>query len=226
MSDDQKKISYFSVLDIQEKERQRIARDLHDTSLQNLTYLIHKTELASLYIDQDPVKAKLELAAVEKDIRKIVDEIRNYIFNMRPILLDGFGLKESLEKLFPNLNRNNKFVVETEIDDILYEEKNPMMDVLLMTIYRIIQEGFQNAVSHSGGTKIFVSLKEDNDKYRIVIQDNGEGFDLQEVSMKEKHFGISVIKERVFLLNGTIQIESENGTCIKIEIPKILKNNL
>ncbi len=226
MSDDQKKISYFSVLDIQEKERQRIARDLHDTSLQNLTYLIHKTELASLYIDQDPVKAKLELAAVEKDIRKIVDEIRNYIFNMRPILLDGFGLKESLEKLFPNLNQNNKFFVKTEIDDILYEEKTPMMDILLMTIYRIIQEGFQNAVSHSDGTEIFVSLKEENDKYRIVIQDNGKGFDLQEVSMKEKHFGISVIKERVFLLNGTIRIESENGTSIKIEIPKILKDNL
>ncbi len=226
MSDDQKKISYFSVLDIQEKERQRIARDLHDTSLQNLTYLIHKTELASLYIDQDPVKAKLELAAVEKDIRKIVDEIRNYIFNMRPILLDGFGLKESLEKLFPNLNQNNKFVVKTEIDDILYEEKTPMMDILLMTIYRIIQEGFQNAVSHSDGTEIFVSLKEENDKYKIVIQDNGKGFDLQEVSMKEKHFGISVIKERVFLLNGTIRIESESGTSIKIEIPKILKENL
>ncbi len=226
MSDDQKKISYFSVLDIQEKERQRIARDLHDTSLQNLTYLIHKTELASLYIDQDPVKAKLELAAVEKDIRKIVDEIRNYIFNMRPILLDGFGLKESLEKLFPNLNQNNKFVVKTEIDDILYEEKTPMMDILLMTIYRIIQEAFQNAVSHSDGTEIFVLLKEENDKYRIVIQDNGKGFDLQEVSMKEKHFGISVIKERVFLLNGTIRIESENGTSIKIEIPKILKDNL
>ncbi len=226
MSDDQKRISYFSVLDIQEKERQRIARDLHDTSLQNLTYLIHKTELASLYIDQDPVKAKLELAAVEKDIRKIVDEIRNYIFNMRPILLDGFGLKESLEKLFPNLNQNNKFIVKTEIDDILYDEKKPMMDILLMTIYRIIQEGFQNAVSHSDGTEIFVSLKEENDKYRIVIQDNGRGFDLQKISMKEKHFGISVIKERVFLLNGIIRIESENGTSIKIEIPKILKDIL
>ena len=70
----------LSVLDVQEKERQRIARDLHDSSLQNLTHLVHKVELSSLYIDQDPIKAKLELATVEQGLRKVIDDIRNRIY--------------------------------------------------------------------------------------------------------------------------------------------------
>ena len=75
----------FSVLDVQEKERQRIARDLHDSSLQNLTHLVHKVELTSLYIDRDPVKAKLELATIEAGLRKVIDDIRNRIYDLRPI---------------------------------------------------------------------------------------------------------------------------------------------
>lgn len=69
----------FSVLEIQEKERQRIARDLHDSSLQILTHLVHKAELTSLYIDQDSIKAKLELATIEKNLRKVIEDIRNNI---------------------------------------------------------------------------------------------------------------------------------------------------
>ena len=73
-------LKQLSVLDVQEKERQRIARDLHDSSLQNLTHLVHKVELSSLYIDQDPVKAKLELATVESGLRKVIDDIRNRLY--------------------------------------------------------------------------------------------------------------------------------------------------
>lgn len=212
----------FSVLDIQEKERQRIARDLHDTSLQNLSYLIHKTELVSLYIDKDPVKAKLELATVEKGIRKTIDEIRNYILNIRPIIFDDFGLKDTLEKIFPVLNHDNKFIIQTDIDDIVYKEKDASMEIFIIAIYRIIQECVNNAISHSNGTEIFVSLKDVGNQYNIIVKDNGDGFDLQDVSSKEKHFGLSVIKERVILLNGKIQVDTQNGTSINIEIPKLL----
>ena len=86
----------LSVLDVQEKERQRIARDLHDSSLQNLTHLVHKVELSSLYIDQDPIKAKLELATVEQGLRKVIDDIRNRIYDLRPMSFDDLGLKETL----------------------------------------------------------------------------------------------------------------------------------
>ncbi len=213
-------LKQLSVLDVQEKERQRIARDLHDSSLQNLTHLVHKVELSSLYIDQDPVKAKLELATVESGLRKVIDDIRNRIYDLRPMTFDDLGLKEALLKLFVVLNQDEKYKIETDIDDINADLSDSETELALINIYRIIQECVQNSISHSKGDWISVSLKDEKKFYKISIQDNGVGFDLKEAIKKNRHFGLLVVEERVFLLNGNIQINAENGTSILIEIPK------
>lgn len=84
------------VFEIQELDRRRIARDLHDTSLQNLSHLIHKLELVSMYMDKDMIRAKLELASVSKNINHIIDEIRMVIYDLRPMVFDDLGLKMRL----------------------------------------------------------------------------------------------------------------------------------
>lgn len=116
----------FSVLDVQEKERQRIARDLHDSSLQNLTHLVHQVELSSLYIDQDPLKAKLELASVETKLRKVIDDIRNIIYDLRPMTFDDLGLKQTLLNYFSLLKQECNYQILVDIDnveDYLSDEK-------------------------------------------------------------------------------------------------------
>ena len=213
-------VKQLSILDAQEKERQRIARDLHDTSLQNLTHLIHKVELSSLYIDEDPVKAKLELATIEKGIRKVIEEIRNSIFDLRPMSVDDLGMKETIEKLITVLNQDRQFRIETDIDEIPVTQ-DPATYMLFISMYRLVQECMQNAVKHSGGNEIIVKLKDYGSTYRIKVQDNGSGFDLEEASRKERHFGLSVIKERVLFLGGKLSIDANGGTCIEIEIPKV-----
>lgn len=213
-------VKQLSILDAQEKERQRIARDLHDTSLQNLTHLIHKVELSSLYIDEDPVKAKLELATIEKGIRKVIEEIRNSIFDLRPMSVDDLGMKETIEKLITVLNQDRQFRIEADIDEIPVTQ-DPATYVLFISMYRLVQECVQNAIKHSGGNEIIVKLKDCGSLYRIAVQDNGIGFDLQEASRKERHFGLSVIKERVLFLGGKLSIDANDGTCIEIEIPKV-----
>ena len=95
----------LSILDVIEIERQRIAKDLHDVSLQNLSHLIHKIELSSIYIDKDPIKAKLELATVEKELRSIINEIRTIIYNMYPVSLEDLGLKSTIEKVLGLINK-------------------------------------------------------------------------------------------------------------------------
>ena len=213
-------VKQLSILDAQEKERQRIARDLHDTSLQNLTHLIHKVELSSLYIDEDPVKAKLELATIEKGIRKVIEEIRNSIFDLRPMSVDDLGLRETIEKLIAVLNQDRQFQIESDIDEVTVMQSNPTTYVLFISIYRLIQECVQNAIKHSGGNKIIVKLKDCGSTYRINVRDNGTGFDVDTASKKDKHFGLSVIKERVLFLGGKLNIDTHNGTAIEIEIPK------
>lgn len=207
----------FSVLDVQEKERQRIARDLHDSSLQDLTHLIHKVELCSLYIEEDSVKAKLELATIETGLRKVIDDIRNRIYNLRPMTFDDLGLRDTLLSLFSTLNHDGHFEILADIDEI---DSDTTDEVLLIMLYRIIQECMQNALKHSRGDQIKVKLKESDNFYSIKVEDNGVGFDLMEVAKKDRHFGLSVVRERVFLLNGEMQIETKNGTSITIEIPK------
>lgn len=210
----------FSVMDVQEKERQRIARDLHDSSLQNLTHLVHMVELSALYIDQDPVKAKLELASIESGLRKVIDDIRNRIYDLRPMTFDDLGLRQTLLNLFSLLNQEGRFEIMADIDDIedgfTEEEKN----FSLIMIYHIIKECMQNAIKHSGGNQIEVCLKDKGDSYLICVRDNGSGFDLREAAKKDRHFGLHVVEERVFLLGGKMRIDTQNGTAVEIVISK------
>ena len=211
---------YYKYLEYQEKERQRIARDLHDDSLQNLAYLIHRIELSSLFIDEDPTKAKLELAAVNQKLKSVIQEIRNIIFNLRPMTFDDLGLKETLILLIERLTYSSQMHIESRIDEI-YSENS----IVLLSIYRIVEECLQNAIKHSGGSRITLLLENiDNKEYLIQIEDNGHSFDYNNVlSSEDGHFGLSILKERVEFLSGKIEIDCKagRGTRIKIEIPCI-----
>ena len=99
----------LTILNIQEEDRQRIARDLHDSSLQNLTHLLHKIELCSLYIDEDSVKAKLELSVVNKVLRETIDEMRNIVYDLRPMTFDDLGLKAAFERLLEDIIKIIRF---------------------------------------------------------------------------------------------------------------------
>lgn len=210
----------LKVLDVQEKDRQRIARDLHDTSLQNLAHLIHKIELASLYIDKDKIQAKLELESISLNLRAIIDEIRNTIFDLRPMHFDDFGLKETFEGFFKKLKDNNPtYDFVTEVDDIKCNN-----EIILLTIYRIVQEACNNAVKHSNGNIVHIRICQNQNICNILIEDNGCGFDLEKVSKKnDNHYGIEILRERVQLLGGDIYYSSviDKGTEIMISVPLV-----
>lgn len=216
------------MLDIQEKERQRIARELHDSSVQNLTHLIHTIELSSMFIDQDPIRAKLELASCSKNLKAVIDEMRETIFNLRPMSFDDLGFKQSIEEYIDNLKRqfNNDTLIKCDICDInnIWGKDKEEFDLILVTIYRVIQEALMNALKYSNAEIIILNMSSSDEAFHIAISDNGKGFTLEQViRQKDRHFGISVMKERVYLLNGDISIETEpgRGTEIKIEIPLV-----
>lgn len=205
----------INVLKIQEEDRKRIARDLHDTSLQNLTHLVHKIELCSMYIDTDPVRAKLELSIANKHLKETIDEIRGTIFDLRPVTFDDLGMKAALERLLTNINEHNSFEIDSVIDEVSCET-----NMIMVSIYRIVQEALINIVKHSKAKKIKLCFRKINEQCVIDIKDDGKGF-IQEDVNSERHFGILLMKERVDLLNGNIKIDSKEGvgTEIYIEIP-------
>lgn len=208
----------FEVLNIQEKERHRIARDLHDTSLQNLSHLLHKVELTSMYMEKDVLQAKLELATVSKGLKEVIEEIRNTIFDLRPMTFDDLGLKESFEILFSKLKENDSlYDIDAEIEKIVCSN-----DLVLMTIFRVVQEACTNAIKHSQGNKIVIRIEQKNKKCYVLVKDNGIGFSWEEeIENCDKHFGIAVMTERIHLLGGEISFQSVKGegTEVKMIIP-------
>lgn len=219
----------IKVLDIQEKERQRIARGLHDSSVQNLVHLVHMIELSSMYIDEDPVRAKLELENCIQSLKAVIDEIRETIFDLRPMSFDDLGFKQGIEDLITKLKRDYKgTLIEYDICDLEKCDFNVrdtrITDLFLVTIYRIIAEGLTNALKSSEGDRIILSVTAKDSKCFIFIKDNGKGFSVNEVlEQHNNHFGIAIMQERVSLLNGTIDIISEpgKGTELNIVIPLI-----
>lgn len=219
----------FKIIDVQEKERQRIARELHDSTVQNLTHLIHRIELSSMFIDQDTVRSKLELESCIKILKTSIEEIRETIFNLRPMSFDDLGFKQCIENLIANIKLNYRnCIVELNVFDLdQYDWKiknKKSINLFLVTVYRIIQEAISNIIKHSEADKIILEIKCIDANCIINIKDNGKGFSVEDtLEQNEKHFGLSDMQDRVNILNGSIDIISEcgQGTELKIEIPLI-----
>lgn len=220
---------HLKIIDIQEKERQRIANELHDSSVQNLTHLIHMIELSSLFIDQDPIRAKLELETCIKNLKSVINEIRETIFNLRPMSFDDLGFRQCIADLISGLKKDYKnYDIEfnvCELDQSNWKiDDKCAIDLFLVTVYRIIQEGITNALKYSNADKIILTVLNKKDFCSINIKDNGVGFLVDKIiEQRDKHFGLSIMQERVSLINGKIDVLSEpgKGTELKIEIPLI-----
>ena len=128
------------IVEMLETERKRIVSELHDTSLQNIAHFVHMIELASLYIDKDPVRAKMELNSVSKGLHNVIEDIRSTIFNLRPMTFDDLGLKASFERLLDFLNADRDYIMDVEIDDVSCEKD----DYFCITLYRVVQECLLN----------------------------------------------------------------------------------
>ena len=213
----------LTLLETQENERQRISRELHDSTVQNLTSMIHKIELCSKLIDMDPIRCKLELTMMSRTLRDIINDTRQMIYNLRPMSFDDIGLEITIERALDKIKNetacNIKFAVEGEP----YQIK----PVIGITLLRIIQEACNNAIKYANSSIISVKLIYEEDEVSISIEDDGVGFDMEklDVSISNRKdnsgFGLSMMKERVYLLSGEITIQSKKneGTMILVRVP-------
>lgn len=206
------------IIERQEQERQRIARDLHDTTVQNLTAMIHKLEFCQQIADADVIRAKIEMQLMINSIRETVDGMREIIYDLRPMSFDDIGFKETLLRAIEKLRKNTDIEICFDINGDICRQ-TPVYE---LTILRIIQESVNNCKKHSQADKVHISVIYEDKQIRIEIEDNGIGFDLEEMKSHCSGFGISMMKERVYLLKGEIVIHSEKGkgTNVKVILPK------
>lgn len=206
----------------QEQDRHRIARDLHDTALQHMSYLVTKLESCKNFIDTDPIKAKMELSIARHNLNESIDEIRGVIYNLRPMAMDSDGFNSAVAKFVQSFNEDKKYEITSDIEDIVCDDQ-----LILVTMYRIIEECFSNIKKHAEAYKIHLIIQEQIGLYYIYVEDDGRGFDVDKVFLNDKlQFGLSIMKERVALLGGSVTINSapNAGTKIKVLIPAPKKN--
>lgn len=220
-----KEIWGIKVLEAQERERKRIARDMHDGPTQNLSNLILKTELCIKLIDKDVDLAKLELHSLKKLIRSTINETRRLIHNLRPMSLDDLGIIPTLERLVDEVRAEGSFKIEFRHEKKIEGTLDP---ILTTTIYRICQESFNNIKKHSLATEVIIDMYINEEKVKVNIKDNGVGFDINNIKLNyddNRGFGISIMRERTNLLLGEFKLESiiSVGTNITVNIPTMLR---
>lgn len=204
-------------LTILEKERTRIARELHDVTIQNMIHSIHQTELILHYMEKDPVQAKLELSVLSKNLKDAINDTRNIIYDLKPMAISDLGFKEALEEYFIYLQTISKIQFSYDIDDDL----SKLTDQTLLVIFRIIQEACRNTVKHSEATQLKITIQKYQKKYfKIAIDDNGIGC-LEEAFHKINHYGLQILDERVRMISGTYTIDTDinKGFHITVIVP-------
>jgi PAS domain S-box-containing protein len=214
----EQKIKSYSILNGQEKERKRIAAEIHDGIGQMLTSLRMKLEM--IETRNDHLAPDLQL--VNDLIHKIISETKKICSDLLPSVLDDFGLSPAIRDLqkMCESTTNINFVLEDE----LKHEKLPRE--VEIGVFRILQEALNNAIKHSNATEVKILAEQLPDKVNLTVKDNGNGFLFDEKKLLTKEFilksnGLRNMKERAELLGGILSVFSNpgTGTTVQLEIP-------
>ncbi|MDK1028253.1 MAG: sensor histidine kinase [Anaerolineae bacterium] len=204
------------LINAQESERQRLSRQMHDGPAQALSNFILQTEIAMRLFDIDLAQAKEELDNLKSSAMGTFQKVRNFIFELRPMMLDDLGL-------IPTINRySDAFKEQTGLEVQITNSGNErrLESYLEVMIFRAIQELMGNAARHSQATTIKLNTQLSDELIRVTVDDNGRGFDTDTLD-PAKYLGIKLIRERTEMLGGTFEIDSTvgKGTRVTFSMP-------
>ncbi|WEG16576.1 histidine kinase [Alkalihalophilus pseudofirmus] len=206
----------LKIIEAQEEERKKLSREIHDGPAQMMANVLLRSELIErIYHDRGIEDALNEIRDLRKMVKSSLAEVRRIIYDLRPMALDDLGLIPTLKKYLANFEEHNGIAVRFQHlgrDQRIPEEYE-------VALFRLIQEGVQNAYKHANPTEIQVKIEIKPTKVIMIIKDDGAGFDTSK--LKEGSFGLMGMRERVNMLKGELQIQSkiDIGTLISIAVP-------
>jgi len=215
----ERQIYLAKILEAQEKERRRLAEELHDQSIQTLLAVASYAESIELS-DDNITDIKKKAALIKEKTRDTVADLRRISIDLRPGILDDMGLIAALKWLASRTNKEKHIRTQISING-LKPELNPALEV---NVFRVVQEAVQNIERHARATEAFITLDADASSLNILIRDNGKGFNVPRNLanlVSEGKLGLIGMRERVKTLGGNFEIQSRpnQGTSISIKIP-------
>lgn len=199
-----------AILESEENERQRLARELHDGVGQLLSAT--KLNLSSIAIaDGDKLQNSMDM------LDDSIKEIRNISHNMVPDVLQKLGLQRAIADFISRINQTKKLEIHFECNGFKEDSLN---DTEKLMLYRIIQESVNNSIKYGQASDISIQLSADEEEISLLMEDNGKGFDVEDAKQKGG-IGLKNMQLRTDYLKGKLEIESypKQGTTIIVEIP-------
>lgn len=204
------------VIDAQENERQHLANQLHDGPAQSLTNLILQAEICERLFDSDPLRARSELTELKEAVTSTFQKVREFIFDLRPMMLDDLGLNPTLKKSIEDYEQKTGIACNLTISG--NDQRLPAHSEV--TIFRAIQHLLNNVKQHAQATHVQVSLSIQDDRATTTVEDDGVGFNVSEAlsaARQRKTIGLGSLQERLEMLGGQLDVESSPGKGTRVE---------
>ncbi len=216
--DEASRLRASQIIQAQEQERQRIARELHDETSQVLTSLLISLTLLEESVETQ--EARERIADTRALAHSTLRAIRNLSIDLRPSALDDLGLLPALRWYVKEYQK--KCSIEVEFHATGFKERLPAE--METALYRIVQECLTNTAKHANASRVTITLKEETDRVYARITDDGQGFDyeaLLKTPGQERGLGLAGMNERAVLLDGILNIHAtpDQGTIIEVSIP-------
>lgn len=206
------------IISAQEEERRKISRQIHDGPAQALSNFILQTEIALRVFDVDAEMAKDELQNLKNSASHTFAHVRDFIFDLRPMMLDDLGLIPTVRRYVEAFKEKTGL----EISMVVAGSERRLESHREVLCFRAIQQLLGNVRDHAQATQVKLNLILDDQEFRVTIEDNGVGFNPSEVLVEsEIPKGLSTLEDRIHQVGGEFKLESEpdQGTSITLTIP-------
>lgn len=220
------KLDVVGIIRAQEGERQHLARAMHDGPAQSLTNFILQAEICQRLFDRNPDRAAEELNNLKSNASKTFQKIRDFIFDLRPMMLDDLGVAPTVRRYIESFKE--KHDIDAKLD-ISGDDKIRLENYREVLIFRAIQELMTSARDHAGPTKIMVSINMNTNPIQFSVQDDGRPIDASavfddedaEMHSDQRVQAMRTTRSKIELVDGKMEVRSseKDGTVVRVELP-------
>ena len=203
------------VIQTEELGRQSLVRRMHDGPASSLSNFILQAEICQRFFDVNPDRAKGELNALKSAAAGTFNDVKDFIFDLRPMMLDDLGVVPTLRRYGESFQEKNDISVPITVTGV----ERRLESHIEVTIFRGVQELLNNALLHARATQIQISLDLAQSHVQAVVEDNGGGFNVDEsFNNGNRTIGLSLLRERIEMLGGELKIQSRIGQGTRVEL--------
>ncbi len=206
------------VVEAQEAERARLAQEIHDGPAQALSNAVFQVEYVERVLEGEEPLARSELRYLRELLRRELSDVRTYVSQLRPRVLDELGFDGAIRQTVDNTTTLAGIAIEIN----LLAPGAGLSDAQQTVVLRLLQEALQNIRKHASASRAWVQTRVEDDTWRLEIRDDGRGFDVDDVAARgRRNFGLQFMRERAELIGARFEVTSRpgGGTVVWLAIP-------